>query len=43
MDLTFELNGQIIEPPRNWKELDIELSFDNNSPNASFQLIALNL
>lgn len=35
MDLIFELNGKIVNPPRNWKALDIELSFDNDNPSAS--------
>ena len=31
MGLEFTLNGNTIAPPRNWKELEVELNFDNNT------------
>jgi|GEM_PF-1277092 len=35
MALSFYLNGAACNPPENWQELQIELSFENNSPAAS--------
>lgn len=35
MALSFYLNGVLSDPPENWQECQIELSFDNNSPSAS--------
>ena len=31
MGLKFTLNGDEIAPPKNWKELEVELNFDNNT------------
>ena len=31
MGLRFTLNGDEIAPPKNWKELEVELNFDNNT------------
>ena len=33
--LKFYLNGQPINPPANWKQTEVELSFENNKPAAS--------
>jgi hypothetical protein len=30
MSLRFTLDGDVIAPPQNWKELEIEMNFDNN-------------
>lgn len=30
MSLRFTLDGEVIAPPQNWKELEIEMNFDNN-------------
>ena len=31
MSLRFTLDGSEIAPPQNWKELEVELNFDNNT------------
>ena len=31
MSLRFTLDGNEIPPPQNWKELEVELNFDNNT------------
>lgn len=41
MELDFFLNGVLVPPPRNWKELQIELLFESDKPSASLQAIPL--
>jgi len=31
VSLRFTLDGDEIAPPKNWKELEVELNFDNNT------------
>ena len=34
-ELRFYLNNKLVNPPRNWKELEFQLNFENESPAAS--------
>lgn len=37
MALAFYLDGILVDPPENWPEIEIELSWENNSPSASIK------
>jgi hypothetical protein len=39
MDLKFYLNNKLVAPPRNWKEIQIELLFTDDRPSATLQSI----
>lgn len=38
MSLIFYLNNIVSKPPSNWKEIEIEVSFENDSPSGSLSL-----
>jgi hypothetical protein len=37
MDLSFYINNQLVNPPESWQNLEIELDFTNNSPDANIK------
>jgi hypothetical protein len=42
MSLIFRINGNKVDPPSNFKELEIELSFDNDNPSATLNVTSFN-